>query len=85
MSFQNPEDVVHIIVTTNTAAIAAVLTATATSWLFIGKPDLGMTINGWLSGWPCRYHRQLCLCKRFKFADHRGHSRYYRRIRRNNI
>ncbi len=50
MSFQNPADVVHIIVTTNTAAIAAVLTATATSWLYIGKPDLGMTINGCLAG-----------------------------------
>ncbi len=50
MSFQNPEDVFHIIVTTNTAAIAAVLTATATSWIFNGKPDLGMTINGCLAG-----------------------------------
>jgi len=50
MSFQNPADVVHIVVTTNTAAIAAVLTATATSWIFIGKPDLGMTINGCLAG-----------------------------------
>jgi len=50
MSFQNPSDVVHIVVTTNTAAIAAVLTATATSWIFIGKPDLGMTINGCLAG-----------------------------------
>ena len=50
MSFQNPADVVHILVTTNTAAIAAVLTATITSWLFIGKPDLGMTINGCLAG-----------------------------------
>ncbi|MGI5919768.1 MAG: ammonium transporter [Christensenellales bacterium] len=50
MSFQNPGDVVHIVMTTNTAAIAAVLTATATSWIFIGKPDLGMTINGCLAG-----------------------------------
>ncbi|NLM50205.1 MAG: ammonium transporter [Clostridiaceae bacterium] len=50
MSFQNPADVVHIMVTTNTAAIAAVLTATITSWIFIGKPDLGMTINGCLAG-----------------------------------
>jgi ammonium transporter len=50
MSFQNPSDVVHILVTTNTAAIAALLTSTATSWLFIGKPDLGMTINGCLAG-----------------------------------
>ena len=40
----------HILVTTNTAAITAVLTATATSWIFIGKPDLGMTINGCLAG-----------------------------------
>ena len=28
----------------------AVLTATAASWIFIGKPDLGMTINGCLAG-----------------------------------
>ncbi len=50
MSFQNPADVMHILMTTNTAAIAAVLTSTAASWLFIGKPDLGMTINGCLAG-----------------------------------
>ena len=50
MSFQNPADVAHILVTTNTGAIAAVLTATATAWIFIGKPDLGMTINGCLAG-----------------------------------
>ena len=50
MSFQNPADVVHILMTTNTAAIAAVLTSTAAAWLFIGKPDLGMTINGCLAG-----------------------------------
>ena len=50
MSFQNPADVVHILVTTNTGAIAAVLTATATAWIFLGKPDLGMTINGCLAG-----------------------------------
>ena len=50
MSFQNPSDVAHILVTTNTAAIAAVITSTVTSWIFIGKPDLGMTINGCLAG-----------------------------------
>ena len=50
MSFQNPADVVHILVTTNTAAIAAVVTSTLTAWIFIGKPDLGMTINGCLAG-----------------------------------
>ena len=50
MSFQNPSDVAHILMTTNTAAVAAVLTSTAASWIFIGKPDLGMTINGCLAG-----------------------------------
>lgn len=50
MSFQNPSDVMHILMTTNTSAIAAVLTATAASWLLLGKPDLGMTINGCLAG-----------------------------------
>ncbi len=50
MSFQNPSDVMHILVTTNTSAIAAVLTSTVASWLIIGKPDLGMTINGCLAG-----------------------------------
>lgn len=50
MSFQNPDDVMHILMTTNTSAIAAVLTSTIASWIFIGKPDLGMTINGCLAG-----------------------------------
>ncbi len=50
MSFENPSDVMHILVTTNTSAIAAVLTSTIASWLVIGKPDLGMTINGCLAG-----------------------------------
>lgn len=50
MSFQNPDDVMHILMTTNTSAITAVLTSTITSWIFVGKPDLGMTINGCLAG-----------------------------------
>ncbi len=50
MSFQNPSDVMHILMTTNTSAIAAVLTSTVTAWVFLGKPDLGMTINGCLAG-----------------------------------
>ncbi len=50
MSFQNPSDVMHILMTTNTSAIAAVLTSTVTSWLVMGKPDLGMTVNGCLAG-----------------------------------
>lgn len=50
MSFENPSDIMHILMTTNTAAIAAVLTSTITSWITMGKPDLGMTINGCLAG-----------------------------------
>ena len=50
MSFQNPSDVFHILMTTNTSAIAAVLTSTITSWIVLKKPDLGMTINGCLAG-----------------------------------
>lgn len=50
MSMSDPSAVAHIFVVTNTGAIAAVLTATATSWIFLGKPDLGMTINGCLAG-----------------------------------
>lgn len=50
MSFQNPADVMHILMTTNTSAIAAVITSTAAAWIFLGKPDLGMTINGCLAG-----------------------------------
>jgi Amt family ammonium transporter len=40
----------EIAITTNMAACAATLTATATSWLLMGKPDLGMTLNGSLAG-----------------------------------
>lgn len=50
LSFQNPADVMHILMTTNMAAVAAVLTSTITAWIFLGKPDLGMTINGCLAG-----------------------------------
>ncbi|MDR0445589.1 MAG: ammonium transporter [Oscillospiraceae bacterium] len=50
MSFQNPGDVAHVLVTTNTAAVVAVLTSTAAAWIFIGKPDISMTVNGCLAG-----------------------------------
>jgi Amt family ammonium transporter len=46
----DPTSISHILVTTNTAGIIAILTATATSWIVIGKPDLGMSINGLLAG-----------------------------------
>ncbi|OPZ86375.1 MAG: Ammonia channel precursor [Firmicutes bacterium ADurb.Bin419] len=50
MSMANPGDVAHIFMTTNTSAIAAIITSTIISWVFLGKPDLGMTINGCLAG-----------------------------------
>jgi len=40
----------HILNTTNLAAAAGLLTATATAWILLGKPDIGMTINGCLAG-----------------------------------
>jgi Amt family ammonium transporter len=45
-----PSEIAHICVTTNTAAAVATLTATATAWIMLGKPDLGMTLNGCLAG-----------------------------------
>lgn len=50
----------RIVVTTNLAAAAGLLTSTITSWFLSGKPDLGMTINGCLAGLvaitaPCAY------------------------------
>jgi Amt family ammonium transporter len=46
----NPPVIGHVAVTTNTAAAFATLTATITAWLLLGKPDLGMTLNGCLAG-----------------------------------
>ena len=43
-------NVPHIAVTTNLAAAAGAITATFTSWIKDGKPDLSMTINGILAG-----------------------------------
>lgn len=42
--------IAEIVVTTNAAAAAATLSATAVAWLALGKPDLGMTLNGCLAG-----------------------------------
>ena len=46
----DPMAIADICVTTNTAAAIATLTATITAWLILGKPDLGMTLNGCLAG-----------------------------------
>jgi Amt family ammonium transporter len=46
----DPNAISHVAVTTNTAAAAAIMSATLLSWLLLGKPDLGMTLNGCLAG-----------------------------------
>jgi Amt family ammonium transporter len=46
----DPNAISHIFMTTNTAGIMALLTATGVSWMMDGKPDLGMSINGCLAG-----------------------------------
>ncbi len=46
----DPRLIAHICVTTNMAAAAGVLGATLVSWIFLKKPDLGMTLNGCLAG-----------------------------------
>jgi Amt family ammonium transporter len=46
----NGPAIAHIAVTTNSAAAAATLSATAAAWLLLGKPDLSMILNGCLAG-----------------------------------
>ena len=46
----DPVAISHVAVTTNTAAAAAIMSATIICWLLMGKPDLGMTLNGCLAG-----------------------------------
>ncbi|MGI8978409.1 MAG: ammonium transporter [Pirellulaceae bacterium] len=46
----DPTAIAHIALTTNTAGAAATLSATAVAWIMLGKPDLGMTLNGCLAG-----------------------------------
>ena len=46
----DPDAISRICITTNTAAAAAMLSATVVSTMLLGKPDLGMTINGCLAG-----------------------------------
>lgn len=40
----------HIFVTTNSAAVAAIITSMLTAWLVLKKPDLSMILNGCLAG-----------------------------------
>jgi Amt family ammonium transporter len=42
--------IARIAVMTNFGAMAGILSATALAWILLGKPDLGMTLNGCLAG-----------------------------------
>jgi Amt family ammonium transporter len=46
----DPSAISHIAVTTNMAGAAGGIAATITAWLYLGKPDLSMIINGILAG-----------------------------------
>jgi len=52
--------ITHIALTTNMAGAVGGIAATITAWLYLGKPDLSMVINGILAGLvavtaPCAY------------------------------
>jgi Amt family ammonium transporter len=44
------EKIAHIAVVTNLSAASGAITATISSWILAGKPDLSLSINGILSG-----------------------------------
>lgn len=46
----DPMAISHVAITTNMAAAMATISATLLSWVLLGKPDLGMTLNGCLAG-----------------------------------
>ncbi|MCA1992253.1 MAG: ammonium transporter [Coleofasciculus sp. S288] len=46
----DPNAIAHIAITTNTAGAFGGIAATITAWLYLGKPDLSMIINGILAG-----------------------------------
>ncbi|MCX7632066.1 MAG: ammonia permease, partial [Turneriella sp.] len=50
MSVGDGSGLAHVLLATNLAAAAGALAATATSWVMLGKPELGMILNGTLAG-----------------------------------
>jgi ammonium transporter, Amt family len=46
----DPTAIANVAITTNMAAATGTLSATAVAWLILGKPDIGMTLNGCLAG-----------------------------------
>ena len=49
-SGKNAFSIAHIVLTTNLACAAGLLVATLVSWVKVGTPDFGMTVNGALAG-----------------------------------
>lgn len=43
-------DISRIVITTNTAGAVGLISATVVAWIVMGKPDIGMSINGLLAG-----------------------------------
>lgn len=50
MAAMNGTAIAHVLVNTNLAAATGALTAMATAWIVLGKPDLSMILNGCLAG-----------------------------------
>jgi Amt family ammonium transporter len=50
MAAMNGSAIAHVLVNTNFAAATGALSAMATAWLLLGKPDLSMILNGCLAG-----------------------------------
>jgi Amt family ammonium transporter len=46
----DPAAISQIVITTNMACAAAILSATLLAWVWLGKPDFTMTVNGALAG-----------------------------------
>ena len=46
----DPNFISHVVITTNMACAASLVSATLVAWLWLGKPDFSMTVNGALAG-----------------------------------
>jgi Amt family ammonium transporter len=46
----DPLAISHIVITTNIACAAGLVSATIVAWIMLGKPDFSMTVNGALAG-----------------------------------
>ena len=73
--------IAHIFMTTNTAAFMGLLSATALNWMWEGKPDLSMSVNG-VPRRTRRDHRAMRVRDRSGVARHRAARRHSCRLRR---